>query len=915
MAKSIASKISIQMKQNAINDSLHVSQRNSYVVDIGGTEAWRTTGQVWADERGKQEFRIFDDQTLSSFDFNLKIINNNDALKSKSTALYVVIINNWELALETTIGPFDKLTSLEAIGTRAKEQAYLKLRTKMNDLPKQVEAEIKLNKKLSHVYVHVMASLLVYDHPDVSKDIVQPKRFTFVSFPESLVRYHLKGVSEIKKLGGKAALIQENIRLFGEQFIQRTEINLAFNYSIPLEERENLDRGLAKPVREINALPDDPKHAVYDYTNLISDDTKLAKLEQLGEDLRKGNGSGVFVKNFYTDYRMSAAQLEAIKKYANNLGKNDMVAWIHLEDPEGHVTAGLYFGPGLQERLSKDFIDHTNEFLFESLKVYHKFSSIPFQALGWVAGGLSKLMSMVKIDSIYYDPTLGPSYDPILFDLYYIGRTATTAGTGIIARSITSDEDDFRLKIEEGLRADINDKQLEFAFVTGLWNGVVTELQGLPDGVEMLCNAYTDPPSIESVKTVVNSVLNGQAFSAIRDKIKSRYSSISHSDFAIIHHAGRDVVAVASVFVVLGQVTGAIKMSKSLQLLAKISQSLDLITLTRYAVRLANGVKLYRLGQKSVAFLKVAGTETQQLIKLVDRAGNILKNTDLRLVQQVQLTEVGASMRTVTLLVDPTENLKGAILEMKQLFKDSYGNKAVQIVDEGGAHLAVEVSDASKLVDDAEGIANLLVSVRKRVPEELWEKFYADFGQNSEMLRKFDSEPGLVEAWKHLDDLGTEVVPAALRRNPKLLEAVNAPKGSRKAPSTYLDADYIANHLKKFEDGSSRIVLKDTYLRRGVGKPDAGRTEFVFPKSEMDEILNLPNAEKAKKLGIPESQLDGELVRIDFKSTDKIEMPSGNEFGANDQWIPGGKTDGGVSEAIVKTEGMQLDVDYTVTDL
>lgn len=43
--------------------------------------------------------------------------------------------------------------------------------------------------------------------------------------------------------------------------------------------------------------------------------------------------------------------------------------------------------------------------------------------------------------------------------------------------------------------------------------------------------------------------------------------------------------------------------------------------------------------------------------------------------------------------------------------------------------------------------------------------------------------------------------------------------------------------------------------------------------------------------------------------------PSGNEFGANDQRIPGGKTDGGVSEAIVKTEGMQPYVDYIVTDL
>ena len=184
--------------------------------------------------------------------------------------------------------------------------------------------------------------------------------------------------------------------------------------------------------------------------------------------------------------------------------------------------------------------------------------------------------------------------------------------------------------------------------------------------------------------------------------------------------------------------------------------------------------------------------------------------------------------------------------------------------------------------------------------------------QNTDFAKALSKKPELVEAWKKMDQLGVDKV---LRRNPGALDALSKPKGTRPDPSTYLDADYIANHLAKFDDGSSRIVLKDSYLRRGVGKPDAGKTEFVFPKSEMDEILSLPNAEKAKKLGIPESQLDGELVRIDFKSTDKIEMPSGNEFGANDQWIPGGKTDGGVSEAIVKTEGMQLDIDYTVTDL
>ncbi|MEY8780036.1 hypothetical protein AB9K32_06385 [Allomuricauda sp. XS_ASV26] len=77
----------------------------------------------------------------------------------------------------------------------------------------------------------------------------------------------------------------------------------------------------------------------------------------------------------------------------------------------------------------------------------------------------------------------------------------------------------------------------------------------------------------------------------------------------------------------------------------------------------------------------------------------------------------------------------------------------------------------------------------------------------------------------------------------------------------------------------------------------------------------LSNSEKAKKLGVPESQLDGNLVRIDFKLTDKIDIPSGNEFGANSDWIPGGKTSGGISEAVVKTEEMQEGIDYTVKAL
>ena len=111
-------------------------------------------------------------------------------------------------------------------------------------------------------------------------------------------------------------------------------------------------------------------------------------------------------------------------------------------------------------------------------------------------------------------------------------------------------------------------------------------------------------------------------------------------------------------------------------------------------------------------------------------------------------------------------------------------------------------------------------------------------------------------------------------------------------------------------------MKKSDYDNFGIGKPDAAKTEFVATKSEIDEILSLPVEQQAEKLGIPVDQIqNGGLVRVDFKPSNKIEMPSGNEWGANDQWIPGGKTSGGVDEAIVITEGMQLDVDYTVIEL
>lgn len=77
-------------------------------------------------------------------------------------------------------------------------------------------------------------------------------------------------------------------------------------------------------------------------------------------------------------------------------------------------------------------------------------------------------------------------------------------------------------------------------------------------------------------------------------------------------------------------------------------------------------------------------------------------------------------------------------------------------------------------------------------------------------------------------------------------------------------------------------------------------------------------ARLGEKLGIPADQLaDDSIVIIEFHphSSYEAHMPSGNEWGANDQWLPGGRLPEGDLEAVVYTDGMINGRDYTVRDL
>ncbi len=149
-------------------------------------------------------------------------------------------------------------------------------------------------------------------------------------------------------------------------------------------------------------------------------------------------------------------------------------------------------------------------------------------------------------------------------------------------------------------------------------------------------------------------------------------------------------------------------------------------------------------------------------------------------------------------------------------------------------------------------------------------------------------------------------------------EILATDKGDRPDPSDYLSPGYIEQHLEKFHDGACRFMPENNLEKYGIAQRDG--TAFVMPKSEADALLAASGGDLCaieRSLGLPEGFLDSNnLVRIDIAHPQdyNLRIPSGNEAGANEQWIPGGVLPDGVSEAVV--DGGQIPGNgYTVTDV
>ena len=128
-------------------------------------------------------------------------------------------------------------------------------------------------------------------------------------------------------------------------------------------------------------------------------------------------------------------------------------------------------------------------------------------------------------------------------------------------------------------------------------------------------------------------------------------------------------------------------------------------------------------------------------------------------------------------------------------------------------------------------------------------------------------------------------------------EVIAVQKGSRPLPDTYLSPSEIKEALAPFGNGVVKIKANPP---SGTEGPPGGT--FVMPKAQADDIIRQANGDVKmleKLLGLRPGDLGASPVRVDIPEPKGLRLPSGNELGANEYWVPGGRTSGGIREATI----------------
>lgn len=128
-------------------------------------------------------------------------------------------------------------------------------------------------------------------------------------------------------------------------------------------------------------------------------------------------------------------------------------------------------------------------------------------------------------------------------------------------------------------------------------------------------------------------------------------------------------------------------------------------------------------------------------------------------------------------------------------------------------------------------------------------------------------------------------------------------------PDRMLPERYRTEHLSQFDHGGSRIQGREGYEKYGPFRTDGDNSTFLMPTDQVQHVLDNAGGDVRlieSQLGLEPGSLPTDLVHVEFPTltSSDVRMPSGNETGANDSWIPYGHLPTGISEGVHTDSGL-----------
>lgn len=333
-----------------------------------------------------------------------------------------------------------------------------------------------------------------------------------------------------------------------------------------------------QPLITTSIAPGTSNVELFDLSGIMDAQTEQNTLYSWGQVC---NQKGFKLKVFLTDYTTNPNLIRQTQQFKGTLSGTDktIFLWLH-QSSDLKTYADFAVSDGVSAHFDKAV-------LYAGIDNYIKRSKANMQQLedlpGKMVEGLAVwINSNVKIPEKYYN-TQATDYDPFFADMYTFGICG-----------INSNCDNFFGGIAGKVGLNINPSQLpqcHFAFVCGIWNGVIGQVSGVFELCGTLGQSTKRSEFFRSIKTVFTTPFD-QTWQAIKTQVINTYGTLNNPSITA-HNYGILLANIAGCFVGTGEIKALLVGEKIVLDLAKFAKitrlfSKGFVSIGNKAVKLGN---------------------------------------------------------------------------------------------------------------------------------------------------------------------------------------------------------------------------------------------------------------------------------------------------------------------------------------